>query len=297
MGDSPELELRGLRCARGGTDVIRGIDLELGRGRVLFVMGQAGSGKSILMKTAAGIALPAEGDVLFRGRSLDRITSREEAAFRKAAGFAFQDAALWANMSAFDNIALPLRRHEPRLGQAEVAAAVDKVGELVGLGPASALNLRPADFSAGQRKLIGLARALALDPELVFMDDPVVGLDEVSADRVIGIVEGLKARGRSLLVASSASDFAYRCADDVAVLAGGLIAARGCYDEAVAWDDPALRAVTGRLKARTIAAPRPDSLAGRWAAAFADEDFRIDQAERARPKDEPSGGDSKEERE
>jgi phospholipid/cholesterol/gamma-HCH transport system ATP-binding protein len=277
MGTQLELELRSLRSVRGGYEAIRDISLGLSLGETLFLMGTAGSGKSILLKTAAGISLPDEGEVLFRGRSLARMSPREEAAFRKASGFAFQDAALWANQSLYDNLALPVRLHQPRWSAAEVERAVLRAAELVGWD--QDLHARPAELSTGERKLIGLARALVLDPELLFLDDPTSGLDETSAARVFDIVSSLKSRGRSIVVSSAVSELASRCADRVAVLIGGKLAACGPYDEAVSWSDPALRAVTGRLKARAVVPEWAGGLAGAWASAFVEDSSPLPDAE------------------
>lgn len=268
MAATPEIELRSIRFVRGGYEVLRDLSLVLSSGETLFAMGGAGSGKSVLLKVAAGIALPVEGEVLYKGRSLAAMSAREEAAFRKASGFCFQDAALWANQSLFDNLALPVRIHEPGWGKAEVERAVRRAAELVGYD--DDLRERPAELSSGERKLIGLARALVLDPALVFMDDPTSVLDEAGAARVPEIVAGLKRRGCSVLVATAASDFAALCADSIAVLIGGDVVARGSYAEAAAWSEARVRAVTGRLRARAAAPTWQEGLEGSWVSAFAE---------------------------
>jgi phospholipid/cholesterol/gamma-HCH transport system ATP-binding protein len=263
----PELEIRGLSSVRGGYETLRDVSLELERGETLFCMGNAGSGKSTLLKTAAGICVPAGGEVLFRGTPLSRMGKREEEAFRKASGFAFQDAALWANQSIYENLALPIRLHESGWSEAEIERAAQKATELVGWKGNT--RERPAELSLGERKLVGIARALILDPELIFMDEPTWGIDESSATRVSEILLGLKARGRSIIVSSAASDLVSSCADTVAVLINGVLAARGPYSAAVAWDEDRLRAVTGRLKPRETAPEWATGLAGDWAAAIA----------------------------
>jgi phospholipid/cholesterol/gamma-HCH transport system ATP-binding protein len=141
-----------------------------------------------------------------------------------------------------------VRLHEPHWGKADVDRAVMRAVELVGYY--QELRARPADLSSGERKLIGLARALVLEPELLFMDEPTSALDEASAARVPEIIDALKARGCSILVASASSDFASRCADSVAILLNGKLAAFGAYDEVAKWKNPLVRAVTGRMKAR-----------------------------------------------
>jgi len=271
----PEIELRSIHFVRGGYEVLRDLSLVLSPGETLFVMGGAGSGKSVLLKTAAGIALPLEGVVLYKGRNLAEMSAQEEAAFRKASGFGFQDAALWANQSLFDNLALPARLHEPRWGKVEVERAVRRAAELVGYD--QDLYARPAELSSGERKLIGLARALVLEPQLVFLDDPTSSLDEASAAKVPDIVEALKSRGCSVMISSAGSDFASRCADSIAVLIGGTLAARGSYAEAAAWDEERVHAVTGRLKARVPKEPSwMGSLEGAWVSAFAEDSTIVD---------------------
>jgi ABC-type transporter Mla maintaining outer membrane lipid asymmetry ATPase subunit MlaF len=228
------------------------------------------------------------------------MSAREETAFRKASGFVFQDAALWANKSLFENLALPVQLHEPLWGKPEVERAVRRAAELVGYD--QALRARPAELSSGERKLIGLARALVLDPELLFMDDPTSILDEAAAARVPDIIDAVKAKGHSILVATASSDFVSRCADTIAVLQGGIIGAQGSYDEAAAWTDPLVRAVTGRLKPREPEAPAwAAGLTGAWVSALTedadsndgcrtpsreDKDDTIDDLPGAEPEDE-----------
>jgi phospholipid/cholesterol/gamma-HCH transport system ATP-binding protein len=275
MGAIPELELRAVTCLRGGHEALREASLSVYEGETLFVMGGAGSGKSVLLKTAAGIEPPDEGDVLYKGKSLGRMSVREEAAFRRASGFVFQDAALWANQSLYDNLALPVRLHETSWGAAEIDRAVRRVAELVGY--TQELRVRPAELSAGERKLVSLARALVLDPMLLFMDDPSSDLDEAAAERVSDVIAQLRERGRTILVASAASDLASRHADRIAALIDGSFAAVGAYDEALTWTEARVRSITGRLKAKPKPAPDwASGLAGAWANALA-EDGPVDE--------------------
>lgn len=243
------VELRNVAVARGGVAVLAEASLLLREGEVAVVMGPAGSGKSSLLKAAAGILVPDSGEASYRGRAYDRFSAKEELEFRRRAGFAFQDGALWSNQSIFENLALPLRLHHRAVSKGEIERRIARLAELVGYG--DSLQHRPAELSAGERKLVGLARALALDPELLFLDEPLALLDEESAERVVELLAGLKARGRAMLVASGSSELAARLADTLGVLRAGRIEAWGSYEEARAWRDPALRGVTGRLRART----------------------------------------------
>ncbi len=269
MGETvPVIELRGVSATRGGFCILEDVSFALGEGETSVFMGGAGSGKSSLLKTAAGIVIPDSGAVLFRGKDVARMTRAEERAFHRSYGFVFQDAALWANQSLYDNLALPYRLHEPLAGEAEVERAVFRAAETVGFR--ESLSARPAELSTGESRLIGLARALVLDPELLFLDEPAAYLDEESADRVYSIIDQLKARRRTIAIVTGSSELAYRFADALGVLSGGRLLAFGPYAEASLWQDPALRGVAGRLKTRKKTAEGGAALLEAWAAALAD---------------------------
>jgi phospholipid/cholesterol/gamma-HCH transport system ATP-binding protein len=269
MGDPPAMELKNVFATRGEYAVLDDVSMEIGEGEACFVMGNTGSGKSALLKVMAGIRVPDSGEVLFRGVEHARMSRAQEREFRRSVGFVFQDAALWANKSLFENLALPAQVNEPGWSKAEVEGAVRRAVELVGYG--DDLGVRPADLSSGERKLIGLARALVLDPAMLFMDEPAVNLDEGSVARLLDLVGAMKVRGRTLAIVTASSDSVSRFADRVAVMRGGRLLAYGSFAEAVGWTDPALRAVTGRLKARVEGVAPIDGMAAAWADALADD--------------------------
>jgi phospholipid/cholesterol/gamma-HCH transport system ATP-binding protein len=256
------LELRSISLSAGRTEILRDLNLALVEGQTAVVMGSAGSGKSSLLKIAAGIKIPDEGEALVQGRDLSQLSRRGELEFRRASGFMFQDGALWSNQTIFENLAFPLRLHGPKLPLDKVEAAVRRAAAAAGYS--GRLDRRPAELSGGERRLVGLARALVLDPEILFLDEPTSSLDEEEAARVIDLIVDLGARGRTILIASASSDLAYRAAHRVGVLRNGRLQAWGSYDEAVAWSDPALRAVIGRLRARPVKGTRPSRLVDEW---------------------------------
>lgn len=267
MSEIPVVELRGV-SVRGGTAVVLdAISLAFPKGAATFIMGPAGSGKSSLIKVAAGITIPTEGEVLVEGRECSSLGKREMLEFRKRSGFVFQDAALWANQSLFDNIAFPLRFHDPKMSAVEVQRAVARATELAGCR--RDLSVRPADISAGEARAIGLARALALDPDILFFDDPLGDLDDAGRERLGALLADLRARGRTILVTGATPELARKLADRVAVIRDGRLTADGSYDEAVRWRDPAALGLPGRLPARSAR----DGLVGAWEDALAGDGF------------------------
>lgn len=242
------IELVHVDVSGKGTPILRDLSLDIEEGETTVFMGSAGSGKSTLLKTAAGLLVPDQGRVLFRGKDLARLSRDEEQEFRAMSAFVFQDAALWSNQSIFENLALPVRLHRPSIPGAELERTAKKALEMAGFE--GDLKDRPAILSMGERRLVGLARALVLDPELIFLDEPTAYLDETATGRIFEVLAQLRARGKTLVVVSSSSSFVSRSADRLGIVRGGALAAFGSYEEAVDWDDAGLRAETGRLRPR-----------------------------------------------
>lgn len=164
----------------GKQQVLRGIDLHIPRGQTLAIIGESGCGKTVLLKTLIGLITPTRGQVRFDGRNLAKLTERELSAARTRFGFVFQMAALFDSMTIGQNVAFPLRQHT-RKGEDEIRDIVLARLEEVGL-PASVVTKKPAELSGGMRKRVGLARALALNPEIVLYDEPTTGLDPIMSD-------------------------------------------------------------------------------------------------------------------
>ncbi len=283
------VELKEAVAVREDIEILRAASFVLSEGSTAFFMGTAGSGKSMLLKIAAGLVVPSSGEVYFRGRALSKMSRIENQEFRRVTGFVFQDAALWANQSLYDNLALPIRVHEPRTPKSDVDRMVRRAAEIVGYS--QDLKARPAELSSGERRLIGLARALVLDPELLFMDEPAANLDESAAERVFDIVGALKAKGRSLVIVTSISEFAWKYADHVGVLNDGSLLAYGTYADVASRTEGPLRAVTGRLRQRraeevTAQAEAGTGLLDAWASALAEDHHIIPDFEKAEPRDE-----------
>ncbi|MBX9791286.1 MAG: ABC transporter ATP-binding protein [Pirellulales bacterium] len=166
--------------AFGKQQVLRGIDLRIPRGQTLAIIGESGCGKTVLLKTLIGLISPTLGQVRFDGRNLAKLNERELSALRTRFGFVFQMAALFDSMTIGQNVAFPLRQHT-RKSEDEIRDIVAARLEEVGL-PWTVVTKKPAELSGGMRKRVGLARALALNPEIVLYDEPTTGLDPIMSD-------------------------------------------------------------------------------------------------------------------
>ena len=176
----PLVELRDVDVRFGGGRVLRNINLKIPRGQTLVVIGESGSGKTVLLKTIIGLVRPSKGQVLFDGQDLAQLTDAELTRERLRFGFVFQNAALFDSMTVGQNVSFPIRQHT-RTPEAEINEVIHSRLAEVGL-PESIIRKKPAELSGGMRKRVGLARALALKPELMLYDEPTTGLDPIMSD-------------------------------------------------------------------------------------------------------------------
>lgn len=174
------VELRDVSVRFGKQSVLRNISLEIPRGQTLVVIGESGCGKTVMMKSMIGLVRPTAGQVLFDGRDLSKLGDRELTRQRIRFGFVFQGAALFDSMTIAQNVAFPLREHSTKSNEEIRDITLARLAE-VGL-PESVLSKKPAELSGGMRKRVGLARALAMSPEIILYDEPTTGLDPIMSD-------------------------------------------------------------------------------------------------------------------
>ncbi|MGF7148508.1 phospholipid/cholesterol/gamma-HCH transport system ATP-binding protein [Sphingomonas zeicaulis] len=227
-----------LKNAFGKQVVHEGLDLTVRKGEILGVVGGSGTGKSVLMRSIIGLQSPVEGQVEVFGEPMLNRDDEETVAIRKRWGVLFQGGALFSTLTVAENVQVPLREFYPKLSQSMLDEIAAYKVVMTGL-PADAGPKYPSELSGGMRKRAGLARALALDPELLFLDEPTAGLDPIGAAAFDTLTRELKETlGLTVFLITHDLDTLYAICDRVAVLADRKVIAVGTIPELLALDHP-----------------------------------------------------------
>ncbi|MBN9507824.1 MAG: ATP-binding cassette domain-containing protein [Alphaproteobacteria bacterium] len=229
-GATPKIRLRGLRKAFGAKQVLDGVDLDVPSGTSMVVIGGSGSGKSVLIKCILGLIEPDEGTIEIDGRDVMRLPRTERTALRAEIGMLFQNGALFDSLPVWENVAFGLMA---RRNVARGAARTHAEGVLAQVGLAASVGgLWPAELSGGMQKRVGLARAIAAQPAILFFDEPTTGLDPIMGAVIDGlIVDCVKRLGSTAVAITHDMASARRIGDAAAMLHGGRIV----------WSGPAAR--------------------------------------------------------
>lgn len=222
-----------------GRKVLDDLTFQVGEGRAFCLLGKSGMGKSVTLKIMIGLIKPDQGRVFIEGNEIERLTPAELARVRKQTGFLFQNAALFDSITVAENVAFPLRRHTKK-SEKEIREIVHEKLSEVELEKDG--DKMPAELSGGMNKRAGLARALALDPDILLVDEPSSGLDRITASEIYDLLLRLKKkRNVTLVVVTHDVVGARKFADRFAVLDQGKIAGSGTAEDLVKSDNPLVR--------------------------------------------------------
>ena len=236
--DENVIEVRGLTNRFGEQVIHENLDLDVRRGEILGVVGGSGTGKSVLMRSIIGLQSPAAGEISVFGEPTIGLDDDAAQAIRKRWGILFQGGALFSTLTVAENVEVPLKEFYPALDQALLDEIAAYKVVMTGL-PANAAPKYPAELSGGMKKRAGLARALALDPELLFLDEPTAGLDPIGAAQFDELTRGLqRTLGLTVFLITHDLDTLYAICDRVAVLADKKVIAVGTIPELIALDHP-----------------------------------------------------------
>ncbi|MDB5710722.1 MAG: transporter ATP-binding protein [Sphingomonas bacterium] len=236
--DDIVVRVRGLKNNFGEQVIHDGLDLDVRRGEILGVVGGSGTGKSVLMRSIIGLQEPAAGEVEVFGESTIGGGDLESESIRRRWGVLFQGGALFSTLTVAENVQVPLQEFYPNLDPALLDEIAAYKVVMTGLPPDAGPKY-PSELSGGMRKRAGLARALALDPELLFLDEPTAGLDPIGAAAFDELTRSLqKTLGLTVFLITHDLDSLYAICDRVAVLADKKVIAVGTIDELIALDHP-----------------------------------------------------------
>jgi phospholipid/cholesterol/gamma-HCH transport system ATP-binding protein len=225
---APAIRLEHVTKSFDGRKVLDDVTLDVHEGQAFCLLGRSGTGKSVTLKHIIGLLQPDAGRVIVHGRDVPRLNRRELAEVRRSMGFLFQNAALFDSITVGENVAFPLRRHTdwPDDRIREVARA-----RLESVGLDRDFDKMPAELSGGMKKRCGLARAMALDPDILLVDEPSAGLDPITADEIDDLLVKQKQEGTTLVVVTHNIPSARHVGDELAVLHDGKVIAQGTARE------------------------------------------------------------------
>jgi phospholipid/cholesterol/gamma-HCH transport system ATP-binding protein len=242
--DAPMIQMMDVQKSFNSNHVLRGVDLEIRRGETMVIIGGSGTGKSVILKHIIGLLQPDGGRVLIGEKDLSELTERSLDEIRKKFGMLFQGAALFDSLTVWQNVGFALRQ-QTHMGDAKIREIAENKLAMVGLRGVG--DLMPSELSGGMKKRVGLARAIATEPEILLYDEPTTGLDPIMADAINELIVKMKEELHVTGVAITHDMVsAYKIADRIAMLYEGKILEIGSPDEIKNSENPVVHQfVTG----------------------------------------------------
>ena len=228
MSASPAIQLEHVTKSFGERKVLDDVTIEVAEATGFCLLGRSGTGKSVTLKHIVGLLQPDEGRVIVHGKDVPRLTRKELAEIRRTMGFLFQNSALFDSITVGENVAFPLRRHTDWPDEKIRQVAQEK---LAAVGLDKDYDKMPADLSGGMKKRAGLARAMALDPDILLADEPSAGLDPITAHEIDELLVDQKRRGTTLVVVTHNIPSARTIGDELAFLHDGKVIAHGTPED------------------------------------------------------------------
>jgi len=245
-------EVRGLRKTFGRNLVLNGLDLDIVEGEIITIIGESGSGKSVLLKAMMGLIEVDAGTIRFDGTDVTHQTEQKWMKTRRRIGMLFQESALFDSLDVYENVAYALRE-QTTMSEVEIAQRVADTLALVGLAGIEAMS--PPELSGGMRKRVALARAVAVRPEVVFYDEPAEGLDPINVTRVNRLLLGLQKKlNVTSVVVTHNLKAAFTISDRLALIHDGKVASTGAPEAFLESEDPIIREFIGDRMRRVLRA-------------------------------------------
>jgi phospholipid/cholesterol/gamma-HCH transport system ATP-binding protein len=234
------ISISGLYKAFGENQVLRGIDLDVYKGENVVVLGRSGTGKSVLIKIIAGLLKADEGQVNVLGMEVETLDDKQLRELRLKLGFSFQNSALYDSMTVGENLEFPLVQNSKHVSRTQINKAVTEVLEAVGLSATS--KQMPSELSGGQRKRIGIARTLILQPEIMLYDEPTAGLDPTTSMEINQLINKVQEQYHtSSIIITHYLTCAKATGDRVAMMMDGKFIRQGSFEEVFATEDKRIK--------------------------------------------------------
>lgn len=252
MSKVPALEMKNVTVELGGEVILKEVSLSIPHGETLVIIGPSGGGKTVLIKTLAGIYPPSIGKVLCDGEDWQKLESPEKHKLSEKIGVQFQKSALFDSLSVFENVAFPIREHHPEYDEQRIKDRVEEC--LLAVNLLESAKMFPHDLSGGMKQRLSIARAISLNPEIVFYDDPTAGLDPINSDRMADLIINLKKKfNTTLIIVTHDMKRAYQLAGRIVLVANGQVIETGSAEAtANSSDERVQQFIHGKLKGPLI---------------------------------------------